>query len=59
MKVASERIKDISISLCTFCRADTTEKVACNLHEGIESTLLILKYRLKANEKHLAIEVKD
>ncbi|MEH2459098.1 trifunctional serine/threonine-protein kinase/ATP-binding protein/sensor histidine kinase [Nostoc sp.] len=57
MKVASERIKDISISLRTFSRADTTEKVACNLHEGIESTLLILKYRLKANEKRPAIKV--
>ncbi|MEA5602192.1 AAA family ATPase [Nostoc sp. UHCC 0252] len=57
MKVASERIEDISTSLRTFSRADTTEKVACNLHEGIESTLLILKYRLKANEKRPAIEV--
>ncbi len=57
MKVASERIKDISTSLRTFSRADTAEKVACNLHEGIESTLLILKYRLKASEKRPAIEV--
>ncbi|MEH1772943.1 MAG: ATP-binding protein [Nostoc sp.] len=57
MKVASERIKDISTSLRTFSRGDTAEKVACNLHEGIESTLLILKYRLKANEKRPAIEV--
>ena len=57
MKVASDRIEDISISLRTFSRADTAEKVACNLHEGIESTLLILKYRLKANEKRPAIEV--
>ncbi|MUG96514.1 AAA family ATPase [Scytonema sp. UIC 10036] len=57
MKVASERIKDISTSLRTFSRADTSEKVACNLHEGIESTLLILKYRLKANNKRPAIEV--
>ncbi|OUL20597.1 serine/threonine protein kinase [Nostoc sp. RF31YmG] len=57
MKVASERIKEISNSLRTFSRADTTEKVACNLHEGIESTLLILKYRLKASEKRPAIEV--
>ncbi|WP_138497694.1 AAA family ATPase [Nostoc sp. PA-18-2419] len=57
MKVACERIQDISTSLRTFSRADTSEKVACNLHEGIESTLLILKYRLKANEKRPAIEV--
>lgn len=57
MKVASDRIKDISTSLRTFSRADTAEKVACNLHEGIESSLLILKYRLKADEKRPAIEV--
>ncbi|MHC5936338.1 trifunctional serine/threonine-protein kinase/ATP-binding protein/sensor histidine kinase [Nostoc sp.] len=57
MKMASNRIEDISTSLRTFSRADTAEKVACNLHEGIESTLLILKYRLKANEKRPAIEV--
>ncbi|MBE9214747.1 AAA family ATPase [Plectonema cf. radiosum LEGE 06105] len=57
MKVATERIKDISTSLRTFSRADTDEKVACNLHEGIDSTILILKYRLKANDKRPAIEV--
>ena len=57
MKLATERIKDISTSLRTFSRADTSEKVACNIHEGIDSTILILKYRLKANDKRPAIEV--
>ncbi|MBW4505231.1 MAG: AAA family ATPase [Scytonematopsis contorta HA4267-MV1] len=57
MRVATERIKDISTSLRTFSRADTAEKVACNIHEGIESTLLILKYRLKPNNKRPAIKV--
>ncbi len=57
MKLATERIKDISTSLRTFSRADTSEKVACNIHEGIDSTILILKYRLKANEKRPAIEI--
>jgi two-component system, NtrC family, sensor kinase len=57
MHVATERIMDISTSLRTFSRADTNEKVACNLHEGIESTLLILKYRLKASQERPAIEV--
>ncbi|MDZ8258695.1 response regulator [Nostoc sp. ChiQUE01b] len=57
MQVATERIMDISTSLRTFSRANTSEKVACNLHEGIESTLLILKYRLKASQKRPAIEV--
>ena len=57
MKLATERIKDISISLRTFSRADTSEKIACNIHEGIDSTILILKYRLKANDKRPAIEI--
>ncbi|MBR8836134.1 MAG: response regulator [Stigonema ocellatum SAG 48.90 = DSM 106950] len=57
MKGALRRIEDISTSLRTFSRADTSQKVACDLHEGIDSTLLILKYRLKANDKRPAIEV--
>ena len=57
MQVATERITDISTSLRTFSRADTSQKVACNIHEGIDSTILILKYRLKANDKRPAIEV--
>ncbi len=57
MRLATERIKDISTSLRTFSRADTAEKIACNIHEGIDSTILILKYRLKADDKRPAIEV--
>ncbi len=57
MKLATTRIEDISTSLRTFSRADTSQKVACNIHEGIDSTILILKYRLKADEKRPAIEV--
>jgi signal transduction histidine kinase len=50
MKGATDRILSISTSLRTFSRADTEFKVIADLHEGIDSTLLILKYRLKANE---------
>ncbi|MCC5614790.1 trifunctional serine/threonine-protein kinase/ATP-binding protein/sensor histidine kinase [Nostoc sp. CHAB 5836] len=57
MQGATDRIKSISTSLRTFSRADTEQKVSANLHEGIDSTLLILKYRLKANENRPAIEV--
>ncbi|TAF04667.1 MAG: PAS domain S-box protein [Oscillatoriales cyanobacterium] len=57
MKIASQRIREISNSLRTFSRADTAEKVACDIHQGINSTLLILKYRLKASEKRPAVEV--
>ncbi|MBE9101864.1 ATP-binding sensor histidine kinase, partial [Vacuolonema iberomarrocanum] len=57
MEGATKRIKNISVSLRTFSRADTDHKISANLHEGLDSTLLILKYRLKANECRPAIEV--
>jgi signal transduction histidine kinase len=41
----------------TFSRSDTDKKVEFNLHEGIESTLLILKHRLKASETRAEINV--
>ncbi|MEG3850875.1 sensor histidine kinase [Microcoleus sp. herbarium13] len=57
MQGATDRIKSMSKSLRTFSRADTDRKVKANLHEGLDSTLLILKYRLKASEKRPAIAV--
>ncbi|MEA5507391.1 response regulator [Halotia wernerae UHCC 0503] len=57
MIVACDRIKNISNSLRTFSRADRDYKQPFNLHEGIDSTILILKHRLKANELRPAIEV--
>ncbi|PZO58721.1 MAG: serine/threonine protein kinase [Phormidesmis priestleyi] len=57
MKGATNRIKNISTSLRTFSRADTEYKVSASLNEGLDSTLLILKYRIKANEQRPAIEV--
>ncbi|MGD1806032.1 trifunctional serine/threonine-protein kinase/ATP-binding protein/sensor histidine kinase [Dapis sp. BLCC M126] len=50
-------IRNISKSLRTFSRTDTVSKTEFNLHEGIDSTLLILKYRLKANKQRPAIEI--
>jgi two-component system, NtrC family, sensor kinase len=57
MKGATDRVQDISTSLRTFSRSDTEHPVEFNLHEGLESTLLILKYRLKANSQRPAIEI--
>ncbi|MBD2578034.1 ATP-binding sensor histidine kinase [Oscillatoria sp. FACHB-1406] len=57
MQGAIARIKAISTSLRTFSRADSEHKVSANVHEGLDSTLLILKYRLKANDRRPAIEV--
>ncbi|MEA5573044.1 AAA family ATPase [Calothrix sp. UHCC 0171] len=57
MVMACDRLKNISTSLRTFSRADKDHQVAFNLHEGIDSTILILKHRLKANDQRPAIEV--
>jgi signal transduction histidine kinase len=57
MTMACDRIQNISDSLRTFSRADRDCKQPFNLHEGINSTILILKHRLKANENRPAIEV--
>ncbi|MDZ8050388.1 MAG: AAA family ATPase [Aulosira sp. ZfuVER01] len=57
MKLGIDRIRSISTSLRTFSRADQDYKIPFNIHEGINSTILILKHRLKANELRPAIEV--
>ncbi|MEG4007225.1 AAA family ATPase [Microcoleus sp. Pol11C1] len=57
MSTACDRLKNISTSLCTFSRADLDYKVPFNIAQGIDSTILILKHRLKANEQRPAIEV--
>ncbi|WP_172185447.1 hybrid sensor histidine kinase/response regulator [Microcoleus asticus] len=57
MQEGVNRIKDISISLRTFSRADSDRPVACNIHEGIDSTIMILKHRLKANDSRPEIQV--
>ena len=57
MKEGTDRIRQISASMRTFSRSDSTHKVAFNLHEGIDSTLMILKHRLKANEKRPDIKI--
>ncbi|OZH54057.1 hypothetical protein AFK68_13430 [Hydrocoleum sp. CS-953] len=57
MVMAADRLKNISVSLGTFSRADTEHKVKFNIHDGLDSTILILKHRLKANTKRPEIEV--
>ncbi|MFN6487531.1 MULTISPECIES: AAA family ATPase [unclassified Nostoc] len=57
MNLGANRIRSISNSLRTFSRTDRDYKVPFNIHEGIESTILILRHRLKANELRPAIEV--
>ena len=47
MKIGAERVRQIVLSLRNFSRLDEAEVKAVNLHEGIDSTLLILNHRLK------------
>ncbi|HAJ58516.1 MAG TPA: hypothetical protein DCP31_04010, partial [Cyanobacteria bacterium UBA8543] len=57
MKVGAERIREIVLSLRNFSRLDESEIKAVDLHEGIDSTLLILKHRLKPNERQPEIQI--
>ncbi|MEH2326110.1 MAG: response regulator [Nostoc sp.] len=57
LEVGSERIQNLSNSLRSFCRSDTDIKISADLHQGLDSTLMILQHRLKANGDLPAIEV--
>lgn len=57
MKVGADRIRQIVLSLRNFSRLDEAEKKPVNLHEGIDSTLLILQNRLRRGFDGTAIEV--
>jgi light-regulated signal transduction histidine kinase (bacteriophytochrome) len=57
MKIGADRIRQIVQSLRNFSRLDQAERKPVDLHEGIDSTLLILQHRLKANGKSPGIEI--
>lgn len=57
MKGGSERIRQLVLSLRNFSRLNESDIKAVNIHEGIDSTLLLLQNRLQANELHPAIQV--
>ncbi|WP_448562869.1 ATP-binding protein [Trichothermofontia sp.] len=57
MQVGVDRIQKIIVSLRHFSRLDEAEKKPVDIHEGIDSTLMILQHRLKAKPEHPAIQV--
>ena len=57
MKVGADRIRGIVLSLRTFSRVDEAEFKSVNIHEGIDSTLLILGHRLKASDVRQKINI--
>ncbi|MEZ2225050.1 PAS domain S-box protein [Microcoleus sp.] len=57
MNVGVERISQIVQSLRNFSRNDNSEMKPINLHEGIDSTLLILNHRLKGKGEIPPIQI--
>jgi signal transduction histidine kinase len=57
IKLGTERIRQIVLSLRNFSRMDEAEVKAVDIHEGIDSTLLILQHRLKARSDRPEIQV--
>ena len=55
MRIGAKRIHEIVLSLRNFSRLDEAEIKPVDLHEGIESTLLILQHRLKNSSKNTEI----
>lgn len=57
MKQGTERIKEIVKSLRNFSRLDESKIKAVNIHEGIDSTLMILRHRLEGRDKYPQITI--
>ncbi len=47
MRQGADRIRDLVVSLRNFSRLDEAEMKHANIHEGIDSTLLLLQHQLK------------
>lgn len=57
MRVGTQRIREIVLSLRNFSRLDEAEFKQVNIHDGIDSTLMILQNRFKAKSNHPEILV--
>jgi signal transduction histidine kinase len=55
MQMGTERVKNIVLSLRNFSRLDESGSKGIDLHEGIESTLLILQHRFKASRVRITV----
>ncbi|TVR05501.1 MAG: histidine kinase [Phormidium sp. GEM2.Bin31] len=58
MKTGSDRIRQIVTSLKTFARMDEADYKRVDIHEGIESSLLILQHRFHGSAKRPPIQLK-
>lgn len=46
MKIGTERLRELVLSLRKFSRIDEAERKSVDIHEGIESALFLVQYRL-------------
>jgi two-component system NtrC family sensor kinase len=57
MRTGAERIQKIVLSLRTFSRMDEAERKSVDIHEGLDSALMILEHRLQETPDHPAVEI--
>lgn len=57
MRVGTDRIRDIVLSLRNFSRMDEADLKQVDIHEGLNSTLMILQHRLKGKGQKPTIRV--
>ena len=57
MSIGTDRICQIVLSLRNFSRMDEAKFKTVDIHEGIDSTLIMLEHRLKGKSNSLAISV--
>ncbi len=57
MKTGSDRIREIVLSLRNFSRLDETGIKAVDIHEGLNSTLVILQHRLRSLETNRSFQL--
>ena len=57
MEMGADRIREIVRTLRNFSRLDEAEMKFVDIHEGIDSTIVILQSRIKASSEHRAIEL--
>ncbi|MEM6452464.1 MAG: ATP-binding protein [Cyanobacteria bacterium P01_D01_bin.105] len=57
MRMGTDRIREIVLSLRNFSRKDESAYKSVNIHDGLESTLMILGHRLKATSYRPAIQI--
>jgi two-component system, NtrC family, sensor kinase len=57
LQLGADRMDEIVLSLRNFSRSDDTLPMEANIHDGIDSTIMILKHRLKGQPDRPVIEI--